>query len=266
MTKFFKTLILSSQHALNYRGRMFVWFLGSFINPLSLLIFWVAVYKEKEDLLSGWSVSNISAYYLLLVIAGSFIIAHIEEDVAIRDIREGGLVNYLLKPVSYYMMKLADEIPWRVVQGLFGLIIFAGFLLLFPRLVSLPTELFLIFSSILIIALAFILSFTFKMVIGLTAFWFIDFWGFQQVVEVLILILAGFVLPIEFLPKTLQTVSLSTPFPYMIYYPILSIQSKISTDQAFFVILMQISWIGILYLLYKLLWSLGIKKFTGVGQ
>ncbi len=266
MLKFFKILGLASQHTLNYRSRIFVWFLGSILNPVSLMIFWIAVYKEKGNVVGGWSISNISAYYLLLILAGAFIIAHIEEDVAIRDIREGGLVNYLLKPVSYYMMKLADELPWRSVQGFFGVCMFVILWLLFPHLISLPNNIFLIISSVLIIALAFILSFTFKMVLGLTAFWLTDFWGFQQVVEVTILVFAGFILPIEFFPKFLQTISFATPFPYIVYYPILSLQSKLSAAQIFHVMIFQIFWILIAYMLYKTLWRFGIKRFTGVGQ
>lgn len=264
--KFVNIFLLFFQHVVNFRSRIFVWFLSSFLNPLSLLIFWIAVFKEKEGVLAGWSISSITSYYFLLIIAGSFIIAHIEEDVAIKDIREGQLVSYLLKPISYYWMKFFDEAPWRMIQGSFGIIVFMIFFILFSEFITLPNTLTGIVMAIAIVLLAFFISFTFKMIVGLSAFWFVDFWGLQQIIEVVIIILAGFVIPIEFFPDWLEKLSHLTPFPYMIYYPILSLQSKLPVLQGINVISVQIVWLGVLAVVYKLAWTRGIKKFTGVGQ
>ncbi|KKQ34089.1 MAG: ABC transport system permease protein, partial [Microgenomates group bacterium GW2011_GWA2_37_6] len=198
--KFIKIFLLYFQHVMNFRSRIFIWFLTSFLNPLSLMIFWVAVFKDKEAVLSGWSLSSITSYYFLLIIAASFLIVHIEEDVAIRDIREGQLVSHIIKPMSYFWMKFLSELGWRIMQGFFGVLIFIVFYVLFSRFISLPNTFLEIFSAILIISLAFFISFTFKMIVGLTAFWFVDFWGLQQIIEVIIIILAGFIMPIEFFP------------------------------------------------------------------
>jgi len=266
MIQFFKIFLLHFERALNFRSRIFVWFLTALLNPISLLIFWVAVYKEKGNVLSGWNLSNISSYYLLMIIASSFIIAHIEEDVAIRDIREGELVSYLLKPVSYFWMKFVSEVPWRIMQGMFGLGFFIIFFVLFKNLITLPSTPLLIFSSFIIIALAFFISFSLKMLVGLTAFWFIDFWGFQQVVEVTLLFLAGFVIPIDFFPAWLKTITFATPFPYMVYYPVLSLQSRLNLPEISHVIIMQAFWLIAMYFIYQFLWKRGVKRFTGVGQ
>ncbi len=264
--RFVRIFLLFFQHVTNFRSRIFIWFLTSFLNPLSLLLFWIAAFKEKGDILTGWSLSSLSVYYFLLIIATSFIIVHIEEDVAIKDIREGGLVKYLLHPLPYYFMKFFDEIPWRMIQGFFGLGVFIIFYILFSKFISFPNTFAGIISTLVIILLAFFISFTFKMIVGITAFWFIDFWGLQQTVEVIIIILAGFVMPIEFFPDWLRNISLFSPFPYMVYFPILSLQSKLVTNQVFQVILIQIFWLAVLYLIYRILWARGLKRFTGVGQ
>lgn len=264
--KFINIFLLFFQHVVNFRSRIFIWFLTSFLNPLSLLIFWVAVFKDREGVLTGWTLSTVTTYYFLLIIAGSFIIAHIEEDVAIKDIREGQLVAYLIKPVSYYWIKFFNETPWRIIQGFFGVIVFSIFYILFSEFITLPNTLTGITMAAIMVLLAFFISFTFKMIVGLSAFWFIDFWGLQQIIEVVIIILAGFVMPIEFFPDWLEKLSHLTPFPYMIYYPILSLQSKLPVAQAINVISIQIMWLGILAVVYKLVWARGIKKFTGVGQ
>ena len=264
--KFINIFLLFFQHVVNFRSRIFIWFLTSFLNPLSLLIFWVAVFKDREGVLTGWTLSTVTTYYFLLIIAGSFIIAHIEEDVAIKDIREGQLVAYLIKPISYFWIKFFNETPWRIIQGFFGVIVFSIFYILFSEFITLPNTLSGITMAAIMVLLAFFISFTFKMIVGLSAFWFIDFWGLQQIIEVVIIILAGFVMPIEFFPDWLEKLSHLTPFAYMIYYPILSLQSKLPVAQAINVISIQIMWLGILAVVYKLVWARGIKKFTGVGQ
>lgn len=264
--KYLKIFLLYFQHVTNFRSRIFIWFLIAFLNPLFVLIFWIAVIKANGNVLGSWNLSSITTYYLLLIIAGSFIIAHIEEDVAIRDIREGQLVTHIIKPMSYFWMKFLSELGWRIMQGFFGVMIFIIFYIFFQRFVSLPNTLYEIIFSVLIIILAFLISFTFKMIVGITAFWFIDFWGLQQIIEVIIVILAGFIMPIELFPNWLENLSKITPFPYMIYYPILSLQSKLTNPALFNIVLVQLVWLVILGGMYKWLWGRGIKKFTGVGQ
>lgn len=264
--KYLKIFFLYFQHVTNFRSRIFIWFLTSFLNPLFVLIFWIAVIKDNGNVLGSWNLSSITTYYLLLIIAGSFIIAHIEEDVAIKDIREGQLVTHIIKPMSYFWMKFLSELGWRIMQGFFGVLIFIIFYIFFQRFVSLPNTFSEIIFSALIIILAFLISFTFKMIIGITAFWFIDFWGLQQITEVIIVILAGFIMPIELFPSWLENLSKITPFPYMIYYPIISLQSKLTNPQLINIVLIQTVWLVILGGTYKWLWGRGIKKFTGVGQ
>lgn len=251
---------------MNFRSRIFIWFLSSLVNPLFILIFWVAVILDKGNILPGWNLSTISVFYLLVVITSSFIIVHIDEDVAIRDIREGQLTAYVLKPFSYFWSKFLSEIGWRIMQGFFGLLVLLIFFMFFKNLITFPNTILGIISTILIVILALLISFIFKMILGLTAFWFVDFWGLQQLVEVVLIVLAGIIIPIELYPGWLKNIALSTPFPYMVYYPILSFQSRLINAEIINVILIQLFWILLLSLFYKFLWSKGIKKFTGVGE
>ncbi len=251
---------------MNFRSRIFVWFLSSFLNPLFILIFWAAVILDKGNILPGWNLSTISVFYLLVVVANSFIIVHIDEDVAIRDIREGQLTAYVLKPFSYFWSKFLSEIGWRIMQGFFALLVLLIFFMFFKNIITFPNTVLGIISTILIVILALLISFVFKMILGLTAFWFVDFWGLQQLVEVVLIVLAGIIIPIELYPGWLKNIALSTPFPYMVYYPILSFQSRLINAEIINVILIQLFWILLLSLFYKFLWSKGIKKFTGVGE
>jgi len=116
------------QDAFVQKSRSFVWFLLSLTGPFMFLLFWTGAKVTKN---AGFNLSAISSYYFLLTIASSLLMAHIENEVGIIDIHEGGLVNYLLKPFSYFWLKFFLEIPWRILQSIMGGIVFLLLILFF---------------------------------------------------------------------------------------------------------------------------------------
>lgn len=259
-----RIIFLYTQHTLEGRARSFIWFLMSLFNPLILLLFWRGAVASNK--ISNWNLSSITSYYFLLVIAGSLLMSHIEEDVAREDIYEGNLVTYILRPFSYFGINFIREIPYRVLQGSMGVVVLLLFFLFFGNFFSFshsPVVLLLSLGSAL---LAYTLSFTYKMIVGVITFWVTDYGGIFEVSEMLIWIFSGFVLPLYLFPKPLEHFSYLLPFGYVIYFPISAFQGKFSPPELLHIIGVQALWIGLLFLLYRYLWKKGIRKFTGVGQ
>lgn len=250
----FRIFLLFFEHVYQYRSRIFVWFLVSLLHPLIYLLFWSG---------RGLNTSGIITYYLLFIIAGGFFV-HVEED-ARPDILEGQLSMYLMKPLSYLKIKFFSELPWRLIQGTMGFIVlsFIVFILTVPiRIVELPHEILL---AMVIAVFGYCVLFMFKMIILLTAFWTVDISGFQQLSEMILLICAGFIMPIYALSESIQRVIYFTPFPSMIYFPILAFMGKLSSSDYWRIISVQIIWLVLFYGLYKVFWHHGIRKFSAVG-
>lgn len=264
--RYFRIFLIHFHRVIENRSRSFVWTLLSIFNPLVYLCFWFAVYKSTGKVVGDWSLPEVTSYYLLLTFGSSFLIAHIEEAVAIEDIYEGGLVKYIIRPFSYFWDLYFGELGWRIFQGGIGVIIFLGFIIFFSQLVTFVTSPLLIFMGVISVIFAYTLSFIFKMILGFSAFWLTEFRGLQGTVEVVMLVFGGFIVPLHFLPAALQQVAFALPFAYMVYYPILAIQGNLSVIELIRVLLIQIMWIGVLGLLYRFTWSKGIRLFTGVGQ
>jgi ABC-2 type transport system permease protein len=254
------------QEALQYRSRSFLWFLLALLNPAIYLLFWKAAIDSGH--MTGPKVvyADIASYYLLLVIAGALLIAHIEEEVATTDIKEGGLVKYLLKPFSYFWMKFFEEFPYRIIQGSYACLGLILMIFIFGNILRLVHDPLRIVLAICISVAAYFLSFIFKMVIGIVTFWIDDFSGLQQLMFVLITLFAGFVQPIDYFHPTLRAIALATPFPYMIYYPVIAWTGALDLSLAWQVLGIQFALIGGFTLLYGYLWKKGVKEFTGVGQ
>lgn len=266
MKRYWSIFLLHFQHAFESRSRSFVWFLLALINPLIYLLFWRGVIGESQSVMSGWQLSSIASYYFLLIIANAMLTSHIEETVAQEDIQQGYLSSLLLKPFNYFKLKFFEEIPYRLIQGAFGIVVFGVVTLLLNQLVTITSQFEVIMVGILIVILAFILSFTFKMVVGLAAFWFTDAFGFQQIMMVTTIILGGSIMPLDLMPQFLQQISKYLPFAYMIYYPVMAFTGRLDVGELTRTVVVQLVWLGIFYLLYRSLWKRGIRLFTGVGM
>lgn len=264
--RYWKIFLLNCQIVITERARSFVWFLIVIIPPFVLYLYWRGALASQGGTIAGWTFSTISTYYFMLAIATSFLMAHIEEDVSTRDIQQGGLTKFLVKPFSYYLFKLFEETPWRILEGSYGIIALLLFIFFFKNLFVIASNPIILLFSLIIVILAYILSFTFKMIIGLLAFWLTDVGGFYQLTEAIILLCSGLLMPLSLLPDTIAQISYVLPFAYMIYFPIISLQGTQNIGQLMHIIVTQLAWIAIMAYLYSLLWKKGVKKFTGIGQ
>lgn len=264
--RYARIFLLHFQEAFALRSRSVVWFLIAVMNPLVIFLFWSGAYADNGAIFPQWSISSVATYYFLLVIASSLLIVHIEEDIARWDIQQGGLSRYILKPFSYAQLKFFEELPWRLIQGFFGMVIFAGFWFLLGGFGTLVHDPLGIALTILIAVCAYMISFLFKMIVGLSALWITDYSGLQQLVEVVILTFAGMLMPIEFFPDAVQRVAYALPFPYIIYFPIIALQGKLTAVQSVQTLAIQAAWIILFALLYCVIWKKGMKLFTGIGQ
>ncbi len=260
--RYVRLFSLFFQHVSEQRARTFVWFILSIYSPVIMILFW----RGAATTASGWNASTITSYYLLLVVAGAMLMSHIEDDVARIDIQEGGLSAYLLKPFSYYWIKFCGELPWRAFQGIFGVVSFTIILLFFHVKVSIDFNSFSLLGALLMALFAYMISFTYKMILGMLAFWFTDISGVYQLSEMLIFIFAGYIVPLRLYPDVFSHIGYMLPFSYIVYFPIAALQGTLSQIDMVKIFSIQIGWIIGLYFLYSWMWKKGIKVYTGVGQ
>lgn len=259
--RYLKIFLLSFQDMLAERSRLLVWILVGAISPLILLLFW-----RGSKGVADWSPNEISSYYFLIIVASAFLISHHEERIAEIDIQAGGLTAYLIKPFSYLQLRFFGEMPYRIFQGTIGIVLLVIFIFLFPGFFTITKvpQIFLLSFCIAIEAL--LIGFLMKSVIGILAFWMTDMRGAFEAMEVLFAIFSGVLMPLAFLPHWLEKVAYMLPFAYIIYFPVVAFEGKLTLDEIFHVIGAQFFWIILFYILYQTLWREGVKKYTGVGQ
>lgn len=265
--RYIKIFFLYLQQVFEQRSYVLVYLLMSLFNPILLVLFWQGATIGGKSVIPGWDFMAIASYYFYLTIVGGLIMAYVEEPVAKHHIKEGDLVMYLLKPLSYYLQMFFSESSWRLVRTCFGVIIMIVFFAFWGKNILLPTNSLIVwFIIICILIFGFILSFTFKMILGISAFWLTETRGLFELIEAIFFIFAGFLMPIVFLPSIIRNIAYLLPFSYIIYFPVLAIEGKLTGFELIHVILMQVFWIAFLYAIYYVLWLQGVKKFTAAGQ
>ena len=263
--KYLRIILLHFEQVFEHRLRAAVWFLIPFLNALMLIIFWSGASKNNSDL-QTWTRDSLITYYLILAFANSFLIAHIEEDVSYLDIWQGDLVRYLVKPVSYFFIKLIEETPYRILQGSYGILIFLIVEIFFKWHMQVVNNIYGILIALIIAILGYFLSFTFKMCLGLLTFWLMEIRAVMEVVDAFTIIFAGMIIPLSLYPHFLRDTTYILPFSYMIYFPVLAFLGKLNSLEIYRVVSGQCAWILFFLLLYKFEWKKGLKTFTAVGQ
>lgn len=264
--RYVRIFLIHFEDAIVDRSRSFVWFLIALINPLMLLLFWRGAILEKPEAYGQWNVPSVVSYYFLLIIAGAFLQVHIDEKIAYTDIQQGALANYLTRPFSYLVWNFFIELPYRIIQGSFGIMVFLIGSAVIGHIIAIANDPMVLFLAIIVVLLGFLISFLFKMILGLSALWTTDFSGLTNFIEVVTLVLGGFILPIHLFPQLLQRISFGFPFVYMFYFPIIAVMGRLGITELLQLIATQFVWVMGLGLMYRFVWNRGIRLFTAIGQ
>lgn len=264
--RFIRILLLEFQLSFERRFRNLIWFLIPICNNFTVILFWFGASKTTGGKIGSWSFTEITSYYVIMTTLGSLLSNYMHEDISDIDIKQGRLVFYLLKPFSYFWKKFIEDISYRIVRLIIIVILLFFIFIFFGNVLKIATDPLKILISLSISILGFFMVFLISMCLGLTAFWFKENRALYQLLEIISIIFSGGILPIELMPKTLQTFSHFLPYAYSNYYPIVAFQGKLVLWQGLQIISIQFFWLAIFYIIYKLLWNNGIKEFTATGQ
>ena len=120
-----------------------------------------------------------------------------------------------------------------------------------------------------VIVLSFILLYLINYCIGITGFWLTKTEGLRRGFLIVRDIFAGSFLPLTLFPEIFQKILFFLPFQFITYVPIrVFIGSydlagiKLSIPEA---VGLQAMMVVVMFMVYKIFWYYGIKRFTGVG-
>ncbi len=263
--RYVRIFLLHFQDLLAHRSRSIVYVFTYVFNALLFLALIRGVFANHNSI-GGWTLSTVTSYYFLLILAPAFLMTHPETAILRDDIEKGELASRLLKPFPYYWQRFYREIPYRIFQGVLAIFIYLTLSIVFGNFLKVNLSLVQIVLITIILILAYMISFTFKMIIAIIALWTTDLRGIQEFVEVIILIFSGFIMPVNLLPHILEKIAYFLPFSYMIYFPVIAIQGKLTINAILSIAGVQIIWLTVLVFIFRYQWRRGLINFTDLGH
>ena len=226
---------------------------------------WNSIYQGNlKAVINGYTYQQIIVYTIMANVVSRLIRTGFEYEVA-DDIKNGGLNKFIIKPIDYSIYKFCCFIGQKLINiAMMGLVIFGllVFLVLNFGAVFQAAQIVLFFLSLL---LALILNLTFFFTISISAFWLLEIGFLFEAARIVIIFLSGGVFPLDIFGKKVAWLSNFLPFKYTINFPVEILSGRLTLNNGFEGILLQIIWILVFIVIAKLLWLAGTKRYVAVG-
>jgi ABC-2 type transport system permease protein len=180
------------------------------------------------------------------------------------EIREGIIAIYLTKPLDFQLYALFNGLG-GVLLNLTAITIPTVLLLalVFKVTISLGLGLILFPFSLLF---AFLVNFSFDYFIGLMAFYTESTWGLTITKEIIVTVLSGALVPLQFFPDAIRQVLLWLPFQAIYYSPLMMVsQPNLGWETFLPMLMVQLFWALILFVAARLFYNQAIKVLRVSG-
>jgi ABC-2 type transport system permease protein len=184
-------------------------------------------------------------------------------DVAER-ITSGDIATDLARPVHPLRAGLAFDFGRALYQTVFrGLPPLAVGAIVFELEAPSSPVVWAGFAASVLLAIA--LSFAFRVLYNLSAFWLLDFRGPMLIAVTISLFLSGFVIPVRFFPGWLETLANATPFPSMVQRPVDVFVGKAEGIELVSTLAVQAAWAAALFAGAYALFAVGTRRLVLQG-
>lgn len=264
MKKYLTIIKAFWQRALTYRFTIIAYRIGEIGEVAVLILMWTAIYGSQK-LISGLTVREMITYLLVGNLFNG-LIRNFLTSVVSRDIREGRLSMFLVKPIGYFAYILAHEIGRISLATIVSTISNSLVILPFYSLLVWNAQVDYLSVIFVMLILAFMSELLLSYLIGLISFWTDEVDGVYFTIDRVKKFFSGGYFPLNLLPVSLVQVSYILPFAYSFFVPAQLYLKKIDLATGIKGLFVQIAWIFLLYGIIHLVWKRGLKRYEGVGM
>lgn len=256
----FKTSIVVG---FQYRVANLFYMIGMITEPIIYLVVWSIIARSQGGSVGGYTPGQFAAYYIVWTLVRQFNIVFTPFGWEWR-IREGQLSGQLLKPVHPIHYDLADIAGWKFVVIVLWIPMAAFLSLIFHPTVD-PTALGVV-TFLLAIWGAYLIRSMNLWVLGMITFWTTRVSAIYMLYFAIELLLSGRLVPLSLMPGWVRVMSDFLPFKWTFGFPIEALVFRHSTRWLLSGLAMQVLWIEIGWLIVKVVWKRGVRKYSAVGN
>ena len=245
-----------------YRFGFIFTILGNIVYLFVAYFLWHSIYSHATTL-HGLTFNEAFIYVALGSTVFILLKTYAEWSIS-REINDGKIAVYLTKPLDYQLYWLANNLGFTVTN-LVAITVPTALLMIFVFKVAIPLGPGLVFFPISLI-MAFLISFNIDYAIGLAAFYTESTWGLSMTKEIIVTVLSGALLPMQFFPAAIQKLLLWLPFQTIYYTPLTMIAQPTLGWGVFLSMLgVQLIWTIVSFVLTRLMYARAIQVLRVSG-
>jgi len=260
MRKYAYLWYLTIKEYFAYRLNFVLWRFRMFLNLLFTFFLWSSVFDSKQTF-GSYPKSALLSYILYSSLISTFVLGSRTAEIA-GQINDGGIINQLLKPVSFFRYHLIRDLADKTMNVAFALCEFGLVWALFQPPLVLPRNV-LVFAPLFVCGV--VISFAINLLLSFIGFWTTEVWAPRFLFLMLVLFVSGSYFPLDLLPRPLYTAMLMTPFPYLFYVPAQVLTGRI-IGVPVFELVMALVWSFLLYRIAVLVFRRGNRSFSFWGR
>ena len=249
------------QNKMSYRLDFFMGILNTVITIVVYLCIYKALYGDMKEV-DGITFSMVATHF---VISLGLSAAFEYNEMFLQDkVHDGSITNEFLKPVNFIFRLLAENVG----EGLFKVIFnfFPAILItMFYVKLSPPAGVMNVIVMLISVILGYMILWLMGFIVQTWSFWLFSVWGIMTIKNVIVKILSGTLLPLWFMPEAVRKVIEITPFESIYFTPIQIYLGEISGMELVKKMMIQVMWIGILWVIANVFWNRGTKKMIVQG-
>ncbi len=263
--KYAAVLVIGLQDTFVYRWNFLLRAVFGIVPLLGTIFIWRAVFAARGAEIAGYDAAEMIFYFLLTMLVESLVTPTEDEWRIAAEIREGQISSLIIKPLNHLAYRTSLFISYRALYTVVILPVIALIFLIFHEYVRLPRELSTWPAFVLSVGLAAMIQFFISYALAMLAFWVLEistvvflFYSFEY-------FLSGQVFPLDIMPGWIQGFIHWSPFTYELFFPVQIYLERVRGAALVEGLCIQAFWAVATFLLARLLWRLGVRKYQAVG-
>ena len=263
--KYWHVINIGIQNTLVYRVNFLFRALFGLLPLIATISLWRAIYAGQPGDVAGYSLAQMISYYLIVTIVDALTAVNEDDWQIAADIKDGNISQFLLKPIDYLTYRLCLFGAGRLVYTAVAFVPVAVFIFLQRASFVAPADAATMGWFALSLVLTGLLQFFLSYTMALLAFWVLEVSTFIFIVFAFEYIAGGHLFPLDILPPALAKALYCTPFPYQLFFPVNIYLGRVTGGALYQGLCIQAAWVLAGYLLARVVWSRGIRKYSAVG-
>lgn len=263
MIEIYRALVVQQfQQMSQYRVSLFLYVFFSFIRPIIFLAAWIAVADSQGGRLGAFTAADFAGYYVIMI-AVTHLTTSWDYFEFEFEVRQGRLSPKLLRPLHPLHYSIVANVLWKVMTSVAVVPVAVLIAVTFgARFATRPVDLALGAVSLLLGAA---IAFIFGWVFASAAFWTTRVHAVVTLYQRTAFIFSGQIAPLSLMPGPLLVIAYALPFGYMLGVPADILRGGHDPTTSLVLIGVQAVWLAVGIVLYKAVWSAGLRQYSAVG-